>query len=464
MWRNLLESISQWTLSGYEAVIYSCLTDDVKLPSLGQVHDVVEGLMGCRRDVNQTEAIQIFDKSISSRWTWKVVFKSLYVYHLILKYQSTTPQWIATFSDEFSAGHNAVRFREGEGVDIQAESHSKTIRLYCLYLRHLASNFVSKDKSSYAVKKSEFLKLNNLVSLVQTQLKNAEIAFDQLNLTEDYGDKDDEELVKELEILGRICQEALRIFLKFSNSKKKQRNPSLNIPLGFKELTTGVFLEVYKDIRYFMVVINVLTSTLISRAIVYAVPADLKNLQLLYANWKDLSEQSLIYSRFIQSMPELKVDLIPENPLISDRKKRQLAKLFKKNDMFFEFQNPVDYSLDEEPEKATSKRQRAHRHSAKRPPPKMQSLSSSAVESSSSEPTSNVDSSSSSLTSSSGERHFKRRHGTSRNKARQRRRHYKHRHESSTETSVSSEPSPKQSHKRRSSAPRLLDLDDAKTS
>eukprot|EP01057_Protomagalhaensia_wolfi_P000673 Protomagalhaensia_wolfi_Nauph_80__672@NODE_1385_length_1554_cov_13_302970_g1071_i0_p1_GENE_NODE_1385_length_1554_cov_13_302970_g1071_i0NODE_1385_length_1554_cov_13_302970_g1071_i0_p1_ORF_typecomplete_len490_score83_50ANTH/PF07651_16/1_4e08ENTH/PF01417_20/0_21KAR9/PF08580_10/0_88_NODE_1385_length_1554_cov_13_302970_g1071_i0291498 len=352
MLKSLLDSITLLTLRGYDAAVFTCLSDDTNAPTLDQSHDVIEGLLGCRKDITGIEAMRIFDKGVSSRWTWKVVLKSLYIVHTLLKYQSTTPQWIQTFMETFTVLENMARFREGEGVDLQAESHSKLIRLYASYLRQLATSFIestrvkARTKSRDFVSKSDFLDLANVVSTAHHQFKNTEIPYERVTLRDSLEDQDDEELGNRADGLRLLCQSALKVFVKPPYDAKKESG-GLGIPLGFRELSTAVFLEIYRDIRNYMVMINILVANLIVRVTTYPTPADLANIKQVLTGWRTLAEQALLFTRFIQAMPELKIDLIPENPLASDKRQRELNKLAKKYKVSLGVMTPVDYSLEE---------------------------------------------------------------------------------------------------------------------
>eukprot|EP01053_Blabericola_migrator_P010743 Blabericola_migrator_1__10742@NODE_614_length_7277_cov_53_523024_g447_i0_p4_GENE_NODE_614_length_7277_cov_53_523024_g447_i0NODE_614_length_7277_cov_53_523024_g447_i0_p4_ORF_typecomplete_len485_score83_37ANTH/PF07651_16/8e08Rrn6/PF10214_9/1_7e05LAP1C/PF05609_12/0_01SOBP/PF15279_6/5_9_NODE_614_length_7277_cov_53_523024_g447_i015533007 len=460
MLKSFLDSLSLLTLRGYEAVVYSCLSDDTDKPSLEQLHDTIEGLLGCRKDTGQAEAFATFDKAISSRWTWKVVLKSLYVYHMLLKYEGTTVQWLSDFSERFSSGQNMHRFREGEGVDIQAESHSKIIRLYALYLRQLGANFVEAAKirprtlsaDIRPLSKSEFLNLSSVVSSAHAQFKNPDIPYESVVPRDPLDDRDDDELVSQAKTLGLLCQAALKIFIKPGAESK--RSMSLAIPLGFKELSTGVFVEVYRDITKYMTMSNIICATLIARAVTYQSIGDIVNLKLYISEWRYLAEQALLFTRFLQAMPELKVDLLPENPLVSERTRRGLSKLAKRSKISVGLTTPVDYSLDEDnvvpPEsRATRKNQtqrRRRQHSTSRSSettsevsdfslnsnPKAQALSS----------TTETDSSSSSESRSERRRRRRRRHSSRRQvESKRHTRRRRRRQPSSSSSSVSAEES-----------------------
>lgn len=120
---------------------------DESAPSDGDLEIVAQGLLGNERGLSRAECCGALRDRIRENWTWTVVLKTLMAIHRCLQSPCLTNDKLIDISKRLSIIELCQNFREGEGTDLQAESHARLIRLYTAYVLLLMSSWKRKNSN-----------------------------------------------------------------------------------------------------------------------------------------------------------------------------------------------------------------------------------------------------------------------------------------------------------------------------
>lgn len=255
--------------SGFHRSLLLSTYEDVFAAEEGEIEAVVQGLLGCDPKLNGNASTEMLMQRLRENWTWKVVLKVLLVLHRLIVSPCATRVFLKGFLQNIDTFTICQSFREGEGTDAQAESHTQVIRKYAFYLNLLSSELI-KQHPRYS----------------------KDMRFDSAMFKE----YDEEELFSLIQFYSTLLRSCFALYVTVENK--------VFVINGFCELTATVALFLLKDVLHIYKILSLAGLELLNRY-PQLHPDDIQIAEDAYEAYRISSDQMQTFLEFVKNLPEL---------------------------------------------------------------------------------------------------------------------------------------------------------------